>query len=71
MTGILEKKKKKKKKKKTTKKLEPAARNGIYKCPFFSQIIRDSNTLPDSIISSNEGAEDGVARFTSLVRARD
>ena len=27
--------------------------------------------LPDSLISSAEGAEDGVAKFTSLVRARD
>ena len=27
--------------------------------------------LPDSIITSVEGAEDGVARFTSLVRAKD
>ena len=32
---------------------------------------RDWNALPDSLISSAEGAEDGVAKFTSLVRARD
>ena len=32
---------------------------------------RDWNTLPDSIISSAKDAEDGVVRFTSLVRARD
>ena len=28
-------------------------------------------SLPDSLISSAEGAEDGVSKFTSLVRARD
>ena len=33
--------------------------------------IRGWNNLPDSIITSVEGAEDGVARFTSLMRARD
>ena len=33
--------------------------------------IRDWNALPDSLISSAEGAEDGFAKFTSLVRARD
>ena len=38
---------------------------------FPPQTIRDWNTLPDSLISSAEGAEDGVAKFTSLVRARD
>ena len=46
----------------------------------LKKIMRDSrlillykgwNALPDSIITSAEGAEDGVARFTSLVRARD
>ena len=35
------------------------------------QTIRDWKTLPDSLISSAEGAEDGVGKFTSLVRARD
>ena len=40
-------------------------------CSFFPQTIRDWNALPDSIITSAEGAEHGVARFTSLVRARD
>ena len=49
----------------------PAARTDIYKGPFLPQTIRDWNALPDSIITSVEGAEDGVARFTSLVRARD
>ena len=38
---------------------------------FFPQTIRDWNALPDSLISSAEGADDGVAKFTSLVRARD
>ena len=38
---------------------------------FFSQTIRDWNALPDSLISSAEDAEDCVAKFTSLVRARD
>ena len=40
----------------------------MYKYSFFPQTIRDWNALPDSLISSAEGAEDGV---TSLVRARD
>ena len=39
--------------------------------PFFPQTIRDWNALPDSLISSAEDAEDCVAKFTSLVRARD
>ena len=38
---------------------------------FSPQTIRDWNALPDSLISSAEGAEDGVTKFTSLVRARD
>ena len=38
---------------------------------FFHQTIRDWNALPDSLISSAEGAEDRVAKFTSLVRAGD
>ena len=38
---------------------------------FFPQTIRDWNALPDSLISSAEDAEDCVAKFTSLVRARD
>ena len=41
------------------------------KCSFYPQIIRDWNALTDSLISFAEGAEDGVAKFTSLVRARD
>ena len=35
------------------------------------QIIREWNALQDPLISSAEGAEDGVAKFTSLVRAGD
>ena len=48
----------------------PAARNDIYKGSFFPQTIRNWNNLPDLIITSAENAEDGVARFTSLVRIR-
>ena len=48
----------------------PIANTDIYKCSFFHQTIRDWNSLPDSLISSAEGIEDGVAKFTSLVRAR-
>ena len=36
-----------------------------------SQTIRDWSALPDSLISSAEDTEDCVAKFTSLVRARD
>ena len=43
----------------------------VYKGSFFPQTIRDWNALPDSLISSAEDAEDCVAKFTSLVRARD
>ena len=49
----------------------PIANTDIYKCSFFPQTIRDWNALSASIISSAEGVEDGVAKFTSLVRARD
>ena len=49
----------------------PTARTGIHKGSFFPQTIRDWNVLPDLIITSAKGAEDGVARFISLVRARD
>ena len=49
----------------------PTARIDIYKGSFFPQTIGDCNALPDLIIYSAEGAENGVARFTSLVRARD
>ena len=49
----------------------PTARTDIFKGLFFPQTIRDWNAFPDLIISSAEGAEDDVAKFTSLVRARD
>ena len=41
------------------------------KCSFFPQTIRDWNSLTDTFLSAAEGAEDSVAKFTSLVRARD
>ena len=40
-------------------------------CSFFPQTIRDWNSLTDTFLSAAEGAEDSVAKFTSLVRARD
>ena len=44
------------------------ANTDIYK---FHQTIRDKNSLTDTLLSAAEGAEDSVAEFTSLVRARD
>ena len=49
----------------------PIANTDVYKGSFFSQTIRGWNILPDSLISSADDAEDCVAKFTSLVRARD
>ena len=49
----------------------PIVNTDVYKGSFFPQTIRDWNALPDSLISSAEAAEDCVAKFTSLVRARD
>ena len=49
----------------------PIANTDIYKGSLFPQTIRDWNALPDSLISSAEDTEDCVAKFTSLVRARD
>ena len=49
----------------------PIANTDVYKGSFFPQTIRDWNALPDTLISSAEDAEDSVAKFTSLVRARD
>ena len=49
----------------------PIANTDVYKGSFFPQTIRDWNALPNSLISSAEDAEDCVAKFTSLVRARD
>ena len=48
----------------------PFANIDIYKCSFFPQTIRDWNSLTDTLLSAAEGA-DSVAKFTSLVRARD
>ena len=49
----------------------PTASEDAYKESFFRQSIRDWNALPDSLISSAELSDDCVAKFTSLVRARD
>ena len=49
----------------------PIANTDVYKGSFFSQTIRDGNALPDFLISSAEEAEDCIAKFTSLVRAKD
>ena len=49
----------------------PFANTEIYKCSFFTQTIRDWNSLSDSLLSAAESAEDSVSKFTSLVRARD
>ena len=46
----------------------PFANTDIYKCSFFPQTIRDWNSLTDLILFA---AEDSVAKFTSLARARD
>ena len=50
-----------------------AARTDIYKGSFFPQTIKNWNAIPDSIIPllNVQGPEDGAARFTSLLRARD
>ena len=54
---------------------DPRLRNAdnedSYQTEQMSMLIRDWNALPDSLISSAEDAEDYVAKFTSLVRARD
>ena len=49
----------------------PFANIDIYKGSFFPQTNRDWNSLTDSLLSGAEGAEDSVAKFTSLVRASD
>ena len=49
----------------------PIANTDVYKSSFFPRTIRDWNALPDSLISFAEDAADCVAKFTSLVRARD
>ena len=45
----------------------PMANTDVYKGSCFPQTIRDWNTLPASLISSTEDAEDCVAKFISLV----
>ena len=45
----------------------PVANTDVYKGSFFPRL----SGIPDSLISSAEDAEDCVAKFTSLVRARD
>ena len=47
------------------------ASTDAYIGSFFPQTITDWNALPDSLISTAEVAEDCVAKFTSLMRARD
>ena len=49
----------------------PIANTDVYKGSFFPQTNRGWNVLPDSLISSAEDAEDCVAKFISLVKARD
>ena len=49
----------------------PCANTDIYKSSFFPQTNRDWNSLSDSHLSAAEGANDSVAKFTSLVKARD
>ena len=49
----------------------PIANTDDYKGSFFPHTIRDWNDLPDYLTSSAEVTEDCVAKFTSLVRARD
>ena len=48
----------------------PIANTDIYKCSFFPRPLGTGMHF-QTLISSAEGAEDGVAKFTSLVRARD
>ena len=48
----------------------PLARTDIYKSSF-SQTLRDWNSLTDSLILASECAEDSVAKFTALVKARN
>ena len=49
----------------------PFANTHIYKCSFFPQTTRYWNSLTDTLLSAAEGAEASVAKFTSVVRARD
>ena len=47
-----------------------SASKDVYKYSFFPQTIRDWNDLPESLISSSELSDDGLSKFTSLVKAR-
>ena len=49
----------------------PFANTDIYKRSIFPKTVRDRNSPTESLLSVAEGAEDSVAKFTSLVRARD
>ena len=49
----------------------PYARTDAGKHSFFTETIRDWNTLPASAISSAECSEDCLSRFTPLMRSRD
>ena len=49
----------------------PFATTDIYKCSLFPQTIVDWNSLTDTLLSAAERAEDSVAKFTSLVKARN
>ena len=42
-----------------------------FTSPVSPKTMRDWNSLTDSLISASECAVDSVAKFTSLVRARD
>ena len=49
----------------------PFANTDIYKRSFFPKTVRYRNSPTESLLSVAEDAEDSVAKFTSLVRARD
>ena len=46
----------------------PSASVEAYKCSFFPLTIRDSNDLPDSLISSAELSDDCVSKFSYTER---
>ena len=49
----------------------PFANTDIFKSSFFPQTVRDWIFFTDYLLSAAEGAEDSVAKFTSLARAGD
>ena len=49
----------------------PLAGTDIYKSSSCPQTIRDWRSVTYSLISASTYAKDSVAKFTSLVRARD